>query len=105
MCFLANLLEIGNILKSMFSRFQMERLTIGECKDELLEAIRQVTLLCDGEGYRTHKTNSLPDMTSSSHVIIFQLLILQLGFRKCKTSTLLCCTFRNMIPSCNFTDT
>ncbi len=50
-CFLANMLDIGNILKITSNRFQKENLTIGECTDELVVAIGQFTLLLDGEGH------------------------------------------------------
>lgn len=54
-CFLANMLDIGHILKTTSIRFQKEKLTIGECKDELMVAIGQFTLLLDSEGHhRTH---------------------------------------------------
>ncbi len=42
------------------------------------------------------------DMTPSTHVIIFYFLILKLGFRKCKTSTVLA---TQQWPPCNFTET
>lgn len=48
-CFLSNMLDIGNILKTASIRFQKEKLTIGECKDELMVAIGQFTLLLDGD--------------------------------------------------------
>ena len=51
-CFLSNMLDIGNILKTTCFRFQKEKLTIGECKDEFMVAIGQFTLLLDGEGHR-----------------------------------------------------
>ena len=54
-CFLSNMLDIGNILKTTSIRFHKEKLTIGECKDELMVAIGQFTLLLDGEGHsRAH---------------------------------------------------
>lgn len=40
-CFLSNMLDIGNILKTTSIRFQKEKLTTGECKDELMVAIGQ----------------------------------------------------------------
>ncbi|XP_062389624.1 uncharacterized protein LOC134078010 [Sardina pilchardus] len=46
-CFLLHMLDIGNILKTTSIRFQKEKLTIGECKDELMVAIGQFTLLLD----------------------------------------------------------
>ena len=49
-CFLGNMLDIGNILQFTSLRFQQENLTIGECKDELMVAIGQLTLLMDSEG-------------------------------------------------------
>ncbi|XP_047659799.1 uncharacterized protein LOC113645605 [Tachysurus fulvidraco] len=49
-CFLANMLDTGNILQLTSQRFQQEKLTIGECKDELMLAIGQFTILLDGEG-------------------------------------------------------
>jgi len=59
-CFLANMLDIGNILKITSIRFQKEKLTIGECKDELMVAIGQFTLLLDAEGHyrRTHTVSN-----------------------------------------------
>lgn len=48
-CFLNNMLDISNILKTTSIRFQKENLTIGEYKDELMMAIGQFTLLLDGE--------------------------------------------------------
>lgn len=53
-CFLSNMLDIGNILKTISIRFQKEKLTIGECKDELMVTIGQFTLLLDGEGHGAH---------------------------------------------------
>lgn len=38
------MLDIGNILKTTSIMFQKEKLTIGECKDELMVAIGQFTL-------------------------------------------------------------
>lgn len=49
-CFLANMLDIGDILQFTSLRFQRDNLTIGECKDELMAAIGQMTLLMDSEG-------------------------------------------------------
>ena len=49
-CFLANMLDTGNILQFTSLKFQQENLTIGECKDELMVAIGQLTLLLDSEG-------------------------------------------------------
>jgi hypothetical protein len=46
-------------LKTTSIRFQKENLTIGECKDELMVAIGQFTLLLDGEGhYRSHTVSN-----------------------------------------------
>lgn len=44
------MLDIGNILQLTSLRFQQDNLTIGECKDELMAAIGQLTLLMDSEG-------------------------------------------------------
>lgn len=57
-CFLSNMLDIGNILKTTSIRFEKEKLTIGECKDELMVAIGQFTLLLDGEGHRAHTVSN-----------------------------------------------
>uniref|UniRef100_A0A8C4ASG7 Uncharacterized protein n=1 Tax=Denticeps clupeoides TaxID=299321 RepID=A0A8C4ASG7_9TELE len=58
-CFLSNMLDIGNILKTTSIRFQKEKLIIGECKDELMVAIGQFTLLLDSEGhYRAHTVSN-----------------------------------------------
>ncbi|XP_077354948.1 zinc finger protein 862-like [Festucalex cinctus] len=58
-CFLANMLDIGNILKTTSLRFQKEKMTIGECKDELMVAIGQFTLLLDSKGHhRTHAVSN-----------------------------------------------
>jgi len=57
-CFLSNMLDIGNILKTTSIRFQKEKLTIGECKDELMVAIGQFTLLLDSEGHRAHTVSN-----------------------------------------------
>lgn len=53
------MLDIGIILKTTSIAFQREKLTIGECKDELMVAIGQFTLLLDGEGHhRTHTVSN-----------------------------------------------
>lgn len=53
------MLEIGNILKNTSIRFQKEKLTIGECKDDLMVAIGQFTLMLDdGEGHRAHNVSN-----------------------------------------------
>lgn len=57
-CFLSHMLDIGNILKTTSIKFQKEKLTIGECKDELMVAIGQFTLLLDGEGHRAHTVSN-----------------------------------------------
>lgn len=58
-CFLSHMLEIGNILKNTSIRFQKEKLTIGECKDDLMVAIGQFTLMLDdGEGHRAHNVSN-----------------------------------------------
>lgn len=44
------MLDIGNILQLTSLRFQQDNLTTGECKDELMAAIGQLTLLMDSEG-------------------------------------------------------
>lgn len=44
-CFLANMLDIGSILQLPSQRFQQEKLTIRECKDELMLAIGQFMFL------------------------------------------------------------
>ncbi|KAG9280288.1 hypothetical protein AMEX_G21 [Astyanax mexicanus] len=46
-CFLTHMVDIGNILKTTSIRFQKEKLTIGECKDELMVAIGQFKLMLD----------------------------------------------------------
>ena len=57
--FLSNMLDIGKKFKTTSIRFQKENLTIGECKDELMVAIGQFTLLLDGEGhYRSHTVSN-----------------------------------------------
>lgn len=54
-----------DILKTTSIRFQKEKLTFGECKDELLVAIGQFTLLLDGEGHRAHTVSYAdPDETN-----------------------------------------
>ena len=53
-CFLSHMLDIGNILKTTSIRFQKEKLTTGECEDDLMVAIGQFTLLPDGDGHRAH---------------------------------------------------
>lgn len=60
-CFLANMLDIGSILQLPSQRFQQEKLTIRECKDELMLATGQFTLLFDGEGQHTNLTTSNAD--------------------------------------------
>lgn len=87
-CLLTNMHDIGNILKITSNSSQKKKLTIGECKDELMVATGQFTLLLHGEGHcRTHtvsnadadrdKTNVLrglieSDMTpSSDHFFCF----------------------------------
>ncbi|XP_077094286.1 uncharacterized protein LOC143746344 [Siphateles boraxobius] len=52
------MLDIGNILKIIFTRFQKEKLTIEECEDELMVAIGQFTLLVNGEGHRAHTVSN-----------------------------------------------
>lgn len=46
-CFLSHMLDIGNILKNTSIRFQKEKLTIGECMDELMVVIGQFKLMLD----------------------------------------------------------
>ena len=60
-CFLANMLDTGNILQFTSLRFQQENLTIGECKDELMVAIGQLTLLLNSEGKYRKETVSNAD--------------------------------------------
>lgn len=50
-CFLTHMLDIGSILKTTSIRFQKEKLTIGECKDELMVAIGQFKLRLDDEDH------------------------------------------------------
>lgn len=60
-CFLANILDIGNVLKLTSLKFQQENLTIGECKDELMVAVGQLTLLMESEGKFRKETGSHAD--------------------------------------------
>ncbi|CAM4554150.1 unnamed protein product [Leuciscus chuanchicus] len=60
-CFLANILDIKNILQVTSLRFQQEKLTIGECKDELMVAVGQFTLLMESEGKYRKETGSHAD--------------------------------------------
>lgn len=46
-------------LKTTSVRFQKEKLAIGECKEELTEAIVQFKLLLDGEGHRAHTVSNV----------------------------------------------
>lgn len=54
-CFLANMLDTGKILQSLSLKFQQDKLTIGECKDELMVAIGQLTLLVDSDDQQYRK--------------------------------------------------
>lgn len=60
-CFLANMLDTGNILQFTSLRFQQDKLNIGECKGELMVAIGQLTLLLDSEGKYRKETVSNAD--------------------------------------------
>lgn len=55
------MLDIGNILQFTSLRFQQDNLTIGECKDELMVAIGQLTLLMDSEEKYRKETVSHAD--------------------------------------------
>ena len=52
------MLDIGNILNTTSIRFHKEKLTTGECKDELMVTIGQFILLLDGEGHRAHTVSN-----------------------------------------------
>ncbi|XP_034086687.1 uncharacterized protein LOC117555811 [Gymnodraco acuticeps] len=54
------MLDTGNILQFTSLKFQQENLTIGECKDELMAAIGQLTLLLDSEGILVHPRTEPP---------------------------------------------
>lgn len=69
-CFLSNMLDIVNILKTTSIRFQKEKLTIGEYKDELMVAIGQFTLLLDGEGHcRAHTVSNADADTDKTNLL------------------------------------
>ncbi|KAM3867758.1 piwi-like protein 1 [Diretmus argenteus] len=46
----SNMLDTGEILQFLSLKFQQNKLSIGECKDELMVAIGQLTLLLDSDG-------------------------------------------------------
>ena len=54
-CFLAHMLDTGKVLQTLSLKFQQDRLTIGECKDELMVAIGQLTLLIDSDDQQYRK--------------------------------------------------
>ena len=43
------MLDTGEILQSLSLKFQQEKLCIGECKDELMVAVGQLTLMRDSD--------------------------------------------------------
>lgn len=52
------MLELGKIFQFTSVRFQQDNLSIGECKDELMVAFGQLTLLRDSEGKTWEETVS-----------------------------------------------
>ena len=81
-CFLSNMLDIGNILKNTSIRFQKEKLTIGECKDKLMVAIGQFTLLLHGEGHRAHTVSNVNADRDKTNVL--RGLIEEIGRASCR---------------------
>lgn len=70
-CFLANMLDIGKVLQSLSFKFQHDKLTIGECKEELMVAVGQLTLFidCDEQQYRK-QTNANADADMDKNNIL-----------------------------------
>lgn len=54
-CFLAKMLDTGKVLQSLSLKFQQDKMTIGECKDELMVAIGQLRLLIDSDDQQYRK--------------------------------------------------